>query len=164
MLPGSQPANHIIVRHALAVTATSVTPDVLVDADPPNTVEPGRIIDQESASFVEDGVIRRVPGHAKARGDAGDGEMVKHDALQRPPHPTTRQLRPLCRGRGEVFAPGAPAASALVAAHADQQRRGAVPERLMREQARARPARQRLAAGAQALSSPGFDRELVIWR
>jgi hypothetical protein len=134
---------------------------VLVDADHPNPVEPCRVIDQYPLSLRENSIVGRVPGHAQPCGDTRHGEMVEHDALQRPPHPATRQLGSLRRGCRDVFAPRAPAPSAPIAADSDQQRGGAMPERLVRQQARVRPPRERLAATCPAprirLSNTALD-------
>lgn len=127
----------------------------------PNPVEPAGVIDEHAASLSEDRIIRRVPGHPQPCGDPGHNEVVDHDPFQRPPHPATRQLRPLRRRSGEVLAPGAPAPKTLVSMDTDQQHGRAVPERLIRELSRVRPARERPAAAAPApriwFSDPALD-------
>ena len=143
------------------VPGPRVAPDVLVDAEHPNPVEPAGVIDEHAASLGEDRIIGRVPGHPQPCGDPGHSEVVDHDPFQRPPHPATRQLRPLRRRSGEVLAPGAPAPRTLVSADADQQHARAVPERLMRELSRVRPTGKRPAAAAPApriwFSDPALD-------
>ena len=138
---------------------------MLVDADHRDAVEPGWVIDQCPLALGEDRGVRRVPGHPQARGYTRDREMVDHDALQRPPHPATRQLRSRGRRRGEVFPPGTPAAGTLVSADPDQQRRRAVSERLVREQPRISPARKPLAATTPTprirLRNPALDHRPV---
>ena len=143
------------------IAVAGVAPDVLIDTEHPNPVEPAGVIDEHSAPLGEDRIIGRVPGHPETCGDARDGQMVDHDPFQSPPHPATGQLRPLGRRSGEVLTPGTPAPRAPVATDAHQQRRRAMPERLMRQTPRIRPSRQRLAAAAPAprirLSDPALD-------
>lgn len=142
-------------------TAPGVAPDVLVDADDLHAVEPARVIDQHALAFGQDRIIGRVPGHPQTCGDARGGEVVDYQCFQRPPHPATGQPRPLHCCSGEVLAPGAPAPTALVAAHAHQQHGRAVPKRLMRELSRARPTRQPPPAAPPSpgtwLSNPALD-------
>jgi hypothetical protein len=132
------------------VADSRVAPDVLVDADHGDAVEPGGIVDQHSTPFSEDRVVRRVPTDTESGGDAGDGEVVDHERFQRPPHPATGQLGSLGRRCREVLTPGPSASRALVAADPDQQRRRAMTERLVGETPRVRPARERLATASPA--------------
>lgn len=53
---------------------------MLVDADHPNAVEPGRVLDQKPVALGEDGVVRGVPGDAEPGSDPGDGEVVDTSA------------------------------------------------------------------------------------
>ena len=130
----------------------------------PTPFEPARVSDEHSACLSEDRVMGRVPGHPETCGDARHGEMVDHQRIQRPPHRATGRLRPLGRRRCEVLTPGASASRTLVAADTHQQRGRAMPERLMREPARVRPAGRPLAAAAPApriwFSGPALDDRL----
>ncbi len=128
------------------VTEPGVTPDVLVDADRGDAVEPGRIVDQPPLALGEDRGVRGVPRHPQACRGAGDGEVVDHDRLQRPPDPAAGDLRPRRRRVRRVLPPGAAAVAAPVAAHPHQQRRGPVTERLVRERTRHGVARHALGA------------------
>jgi hypothetical protein len=83
-------------------------------------------------------------------GDPGHAQVLDHDPLQRPPQPTPRQLGPrLGRGRG-VLSPDVSAADAAVAAHRDQQCRGTLPERFMRQPPDQAVTREAFAAAATA--------------
>ena len=62
-----------------------VPPHVLIDPDHGDALEPGRVADQDPASFGQDGVVGGVPRHGVALGDAGDGQVLTHDPFQRPP-------------------------------------------------------------------------------
>ena len=62
--------------------------------------------------------------------------MVQNESLQPPVQPATRDLRPSRRRRSGVLPPYSPASGALISADADQQRRGPVSERFVRESAR----------------------------
>jgi hypothetical protein len=66
------------------VAPAGVPPHVLIDAENPDPVEPRRVSDQDPASLGQDRVVRRVPRHAKSFGDAGDGQVLTDDRLQRP--------------------------------------------------------------------------------
>lgn len=59
--------------------------DVLVDPDDLGAVEPADVIDQDLLTFRQDGVVGGVPRDPEPFGHAGDGEVLDHDALQRPP-------------------------------------------------------------------------------
>ncbi len=63
--------------------------DVLVHAEDPDAVEPGRIIDQDPSVFGELGVVGGVPRDPAALGDSDDGEALNYQRLQRLPQPTT---------------------------------------------------------------------------
>lgn len=135
------------------VTLPRVPPDMLVDADRGDPVEPCRVIDQLPLPFSEDRTVRRGPGHAQPGGDAGHREVVEDEARQPPGQPTARDLRPLRRGLGRVLAPHPPAPGALVPTHPDQQRRRPMPERFMRKPTRHRVASHALAS---ALATPAI--------
>ena len=63
------------------VAAAGVAPDVLIDADDLHAVEPGRVVDQDPLAFGQDRRVGGVPRHPEPFGDAGDGEVLDHDAL-----------------------------------------------------------------------------------
>jgi hypothetical protein len=76
------------------VASAGVPPDVLIDADRGDPVEPGRIIDQTPLALGEDRVVRRRSGHSQPSGDARDREVIEHDPGKAPGQPATRDLRP----------------------------------------------------------------------
>lgn len=80
-------------------------PDVLVDADHPNAVEPGRVLDQKPLALGEDGVVRGVPGDAEPGSDPGDGEVVDHQRAQRPGECAAGELRARLRDPCGVLLP-----------------------------------------------------------
>lgn len=71
------------------VPAAGVPPHVLIDADDSDVVVAVGIVDQDAAALGQDGLVGGVPRHPEPLGDPGDGEVGHHDALQRPPQPTT---------------------------------------------------------------------------
>ena len=79
------------------VAESGVSPDVLVDADRGDPVEPGRVVDEAPLAFGEDRGVRGVPRHPETGGGARDGEVVDHDRSECPPDPAAGDLRP---GRG----------------------------------------------------------------
>ena len=135
------------------VAAPGVAPDVLIDAEDLHAVEPGRIVDQGSLALGQHGVVGGVPPDAETFGDAGDGEVLNHDALQRPPQPAARELRPRFGGAAGVLAPHMGAAGARVATDRHDQRRGSPPERLVSQAAGHGVAGDAFAAAA---STPPF--------
>ena len=132
------------------VAAVGVPPDVLVDANDSDTVEPVRVVDQGSLAFGEDGVVGGVPRHREPVGDPGDGEVLHHQALQCPPQSAAGQLRPRLRGPGGVLAPHMPALAAAVAAHGHVQTGRPPAEGLVRQPPDHGAARDALAAAAVA--------------
>lgn len=113
-----------------------VSPDVLVDADRSDPVEPARLADQRPAACGEDRCVRAVPGYSQSRGDAQDGAAIDDESGQRPPKRAPAQLRAGARGCGVVCVPAMPTVPAPVSAHSDQQRRRPVPEWFVREPTR----------------------------
>ena len=105
-----------------------VAPDMLIDADRSDAIEPVRVIDQTPLALGENRRVRRRPRHPEPCGDAGEGQMVQDQARQPPGQSAAGDLRPLWRGLRRVLPPDAPAPGALVSAHADQQHRGPVPD------------------------------------
>ena len=111
-----------VCRHTCSSTPMTCTP-----------VEPGRVVDQHPLALGQDRVVGGVPRHPEAFGDPGDGQVLDHERLQRPPQPTARQLRPRLGRAAGVLAPHVPAAGAPVAADRDQQRRRTPAQRLVRQ-------------------------------
>ena len=132
------------------VAAPGVPPDVLIHADHGDAVEAVRVVDQGALAFGEDGVVGGVPRHPEPVGDPGHGEVLHHQAFQRPPQPAAGQLRPRLRGPAGVLPPHMPALAAAVAADGDVQAGGSPAERLVRQPADHGAARDALAAAAVA--------------
>ncbi len=128
-----------------------VTPDVLIDTDRGDPVEPRRVVDQATPAFGDDRGVRGMPRHPEPCCGAGDGEVVDHDRRECPPDPAAGDLLPRRRRLRRVLPPGPAAVRAPVAAHPDQQRRRPMPERLMRQRPRHRVTRHALRA---ALPTP----------
>jgi len=79
--------------------APGVAPDVL--ADHVHAVEPLQVFDQDPPAVDEDRVIDGVRRNAQAFRDAGVGQVLADEAVQRPPQATVGDLRPrLSRARG----------------------------------------------------------------
>jgi hypothetical protein len=118
----------------VGVAATGVPSDVLIDPDHPDPVEPGGVLDEHTAPLRQHRGVGGVPRDGEALGDAGDGEVLTHDGLQRPPQATTRQLRPRLGRAAGFLAPHMPTpGTPVVAADGDQQRRRAPPQRFVRQ-------------------------------
>ena len=60
---------------------------MLVHADGLHAVEPGRVVDQDPLAFGQDRRVGGVPRHPEPFGDAGDGEVLHDQVLQRPSQP-----------------------------------------------------------------------------
>lgn len=112
--------------------ACSSTPIVVT---PSNRV---RVIDQAPLALGEDRRVRGRSRHPEVTGDAGDREAVEDEAVQTPRQSTAGGLRPLRCCLRRVLPPDLPTPGALVTTHADQQRRGPVPELFVHEPARHR--------------------------
>ena len=134
------------------VTEAGVPPDVLVDADRGDPVEPTRIVDESTLALREHRSVRGAPGNPETRGDTGHGEVVDGDAPQRPLHAKAGDLRSRRGGASHVLPPRPSAVRAPVAADPDQKRCRPMPERLMRESTRHRVPRHAL---RPALPTPG---------
>ena len=132
------------------VAAPGVPPDVLIHPDDGDAVEAVRVVDQRALAFGEDGVVGGVPRHPEPVGDPGDGEVLHHQALQRPAQPAAGQLRPRLRGPAGVLPPHMPALAAAVAPDGDVQAGGSPPERLVRQPSDHGASRDALAAAAVA--------------
>jgi hypothetical protein len=132
------------------VARAGVPPDVLVDADHADAVEPAGVFDQGPTAFGQYGVVGGVPRDPEAFGDAGDGQVLADDPFQRPPQPPAGQLR-ACLGRpAGVLAPHVPAPAAPVAADRDQQHGRPPAQRLVRQPPPHRVPRAALATAAAA--------------
>ena len=138
------------------VAAAGVSPHVLIDPDDLHSVEPAGVLDQDTAAFGQDRVVRGVPRHPQPLGDAGHGEVLDHDGFQRPPQTTTRQLRPRLGRAAGVLAPHVPTTTASVAAHRHHQYRGTPAHRLVRQ-----PPDHAVANGSFAATSPAPAISLV---
>jgi hypothetical protein len=145
-----------MITAGVLVAAAGVAPHVLVDPDDTDTVEASDVVDQRPLALGQNGVIGGVPGDCQTLGDPGDGQVLHHDALQRPPQTTTRQLRSRFGRLGGVLAPHVTAARAPVAADGDFERRGSPPERLVGQPPDHGVARCPFAAAAAA-PVVGFD-------
>jgi hypothetical protein len=115
------------------VALAGVTPHVLIDTEHGYAVEATRVLHQDPFAVGEDRVVRGVPRHRERFGDPGDGEVLHHDRLQRPPQRLPRQLRPGFGDLAGVLSPHMPTAGAAITAQPDQQPRGSPPERLVRQ-------------------------------
>ncbi len=93
---------------------------------------PGSSISTPPA-FVQDRAVGRVPGDSEACSDPVDGQVVDHDAFQRPAKSAAGDLRPRRGGLRHVLPPDVSAAGAPVTAQPDQQRRRPPPERFVRQ-------------------------------
>ena len=116
------------------VAGAGVAPGVLVDADDLNAVEPARVVDEDPLALGQHGVIGGVPRHRQTLSDAGDGQVLAHDPLQRPPQTAAREPRPRLGGLAHVLAPHVPAPGAAVATDRDQQCGRPPAERLVCQQ------------------------------
>ena len=138
------------------VAPAGVAPHVLIDPDDLHPLEPAGVVDEDPLALGEDGVVGGVPGDPQALGDPGDGQVPDHDALQRPPQPTTRQLRSRLGRPAGVLAPHVATTRAPVAADRDQQRGRSPAQRLVGQPPGHRVPRRALAPAA---TTPlvGFD-------
>ncbi len=123
---------------------------MLIDPDDLDAVEPGLVVDEDSLTFGQDGGVGSVPRDRESFGDPGDGQVLDHDAFQRPPQPAARELRPRLGGTAGVVTPHVPAARAPVAAHDYLQRRRAPAQRFVRQAPDHGVTRRALATAAAA--------------
>jgi hypothetical protein len=86
------------------VALADVTPRVFIDADHRRAVEPGGGVDQDSLPFGQDRVVGGIPRDAESFGDAGDGQVLAHDAFQRPPRGGTPRNAKASPGTGQPTA------------------------------------------------------------
>ena len=100
----------------LRVAAAGVAHDVFIHPDHRDTLEATHVIDEDTAPFSQDRAVRGVPRHPETFGDPDDGQMLAHDALQRPPQTASGELRPRLGRAAGVLAPHVPALAAPVAA------------------------------------------------
>ena len=128
---------------------------MLINTENLDTIEAGRVIDQDPSALTQDGVIGGMPRHPQVGGDARPRQVIHDYRSQHPRQAATRDLRSWRCCRSGVFAPHMLAALASVAAYPNQQRGGPVPEGFMREFTHDRAARNapRPASVALALHS-----------
>ena len=117
------------------VTAPGVPPDVFVDTNDADPVEPGRVVDQQSMSLREDRGVRGVPGHGEFACDHGHSVVVDDEGTQRPVEAGSRDLRSWWRRSSGVLTPYAAAFDAFVPAEANVKRGGPVAEGFVGEAA-----------------------------
>jgi hypothetical protein len=128
------------------VPTPGVPPHVFTHADRGDAVEPGGVLDQDALALGQHRGVRGVPGDPKTFGHPRHRQVLAHDAFQRPPQPTPRQLRPRLGRPSHVLAPHVPAPGAPVAAQRHQQRRRSPAQRLVRKPPHNGVARSALAA------------------
>ena len=105
----------------------------IIDAEDLHAIEPLRVPDQDPSALGEDGVVGGVPRHPEAFCDAGDGEVLADDALQRPAQAAAGDPGSGLGGLAGVLAPHVAAVGAPVAADRDLQGRGPPAQRLVRQ-------------------------------
>ena len=123
---------------------------MLIDPDDLDTVQAGRVLDEQTPALSQHGVVGGVPRDSQAFGDAGHGQVLAHDPFQRPPQTATGEPRPRLGRLGGVLAPHVSAPGAPVAANRDQQRRRSPAQRLVRQAPHHGVAGRALAAAASA--------------
>jgi hypothetical protein len=134
----------------VGVAAPGVPPDVHIHANHLHAVEAVRVVDQGTLAFGQDGVVGGVPGDSEPVGDPGHGEVLHHQAFQRPPQTSAGQLRPRLRSEAGVLPPDVAALAAAVAPDGDLQAGGSPAERLVRQPSDHGAPRNALAAAAPA--------------
>ena len=115
------------------VTAPGVPPHVLIDPDDLDTVQAGRVLDEQTPALSQDRVVGGVPRHAQSFGNSGHRQVADDDPDQTPPQAGAGDLGPRRRRSGGVLTPHVRALLAAVAAHGEHQRGRAPPERLVRQ-------------------------------
>src|SRR5215213_4890188 len=86
------------------ITVTYLSPRRVCRHDP-DAVEPGRVVDHDAPAFGQHRVVGGAPRHPERLGGAGDGQVLHHDRLQRPPQPTAGQLGSWLGGLAGVLPP-----------------------------------------------------------
>lgn len=113
------------------VAMPGVPPYVLVDSDYADPVETSRVVDQQSATFSEDGEVRGMPGHGKLRSDYGRCVEIDHEGTQRPVESGAGDLRSWWSRSSDVLTPNTAALDAFVPDEANIKRGQSVAERLV---------------------------------
>ena len=121
---------------------------MLIDTDHADAVEPVRVADQHSFALGQHRIVGGVPTDVQALSDPGHGQVLHHQALQRPPQSPPRQSRPRLGRLGGVLAPHVPAAGAAVTADRYFKHGGSPAEWFMGEPAHHGVAHDALAATA----------------
>jgi len=96
----------------------------------PGVVRPAGVSDQHPLPLGQDRVIRRMPRDPESLGDTGHGQVLVHDASQRPPQPTSRQPDPRLGRTAGVLTPYAPTADSPATAQDHLQHGRPPPEPL----------------------------------
>jgi hypothetical protein len=133
------------------VAAAGVAPDVLIDAEDLNPVEPVGVIDQDTATLDQHRAVGGVPRNAKGSGDPGHRQVPHHEAFQRPPQTATGQPGPRFGGAAGVLPPHPTTIPAPVPADRDQQQRRPPPQRLVGKHPGHRIPRYTTASASNAL-------------
>ena len=106
---------------------------MLIDPDGLDTVQAGRVLDEQTPALSQDRVVGGVPRHAQSFGNSGHRQVADDDPDQTPPQAGAGDLGPRRRRSGGVLTPHVRALLAAVAAHGEHQRGRAPPERLVRQ-------------------------------
>jgi hypothetical protein len=128
------------------VALAGVPPDMFIDADHADAVEPVRVADQHSFALGQHRIVGGVPTDVQALSDPGHGQVLHHQAFQRPPQRPPRQPGPRLGRSCGVLAPHVTAAGAPVTADRDLQHGRSPAERFMSEPTHHRVTHHALAA------------------
>jgi hypothetical protein len=109
------------------VAAPGVPPDVFVEPDDGDTVEPGRIVDQRSPPSARTASFAVDQDTLSPFGDPGHSQVLTHQPFQRPPQPAPGQFRLRLGGLRRVLSPHMPTTRTPATADRDQQNLGRQP-------------------------------------
>jgi hypothetical protein len=136
------------------VAAPGVPPDVLIDAENLDAVEPVRSSIRTRLPSARTASLAVFPGDPESFSDTSDGQVLAHDAFEHPPQTTPRELRPRLGSQAGVLAPHMPAAGAPMATDRDHQRGRPPTQRLVRQTPGHCVARRSLAPAATTPPHP----------